>query len=453
MAYSVGYLRTTVDGVAVVLQVAVLAASDGRSTISTVVNGRKIQSIVPSSSVRSDPGEQVFVPLPPEFEASDAESRHLDSSAWEEPGPSKALESSVLDLSKLVKSLAEDVKILKRGATVPSGGGGLPSSSRDGAPRVAPRTSGLDSLLGAYAYPEAGPQTAALDADDGDSGSEDSDSPDEGGDVPEDFTLGLGLGQSGPKAAGVASGRTRKARVTVPPQTSEEAMCMIAATQAEIAKTMKKLRRGSGSSSSDSGRNKPGKFGRPKRLKRKVYRFPQKLINEWLTHVKADLRGGQAGNPWCLTAYSEKLRRSFGQNWSLVRCHHLISVVLDVMLLEKKILPGIALLITVTQAIHEAAMANGRWGLAMTYTPIPDPLAVPSFAGRPEDVDDAATYYDNLTKVTEKTRPKAQAAPRRLPASAPGAEEVEPTAEKAEGDKRKDKRRKGKGAEKGATDE
>ena len=187
------------------------------------------------------------------------------------------------------------------------------------------------------------------------------------------------------------------------PDAGLSALALISSTQADIAKGLKKISRrhhSSGSSSHSSGGR--GRFGHPRALRRRIYKRPEEYINRWLRWVREEMRGGTAGNPWSLSLYTEKIKRTFGQNTSLFRSHFLISAAMDEILLRKKLMPGLALILAGLSAMHQAAMDNGRWGTAMTLTPTPDPLGVPLFAGTPDDIDGAATYLDRMASLASK---------------------------------------------------
>jgi hypothetical protein len=171
------------------------------------------------------------------------------------------------------------------------------------------------------------------------------------------------------------------------------AIRMMAESQADLARALSHMKRkGYNSGSSSAGSRGRGKFSHPVLLRRRVNKQPEKTTNRWLAHVKEELSGGQGGNRWNLSLYNQHLRRSFGQNTPLYRTHHLLSAALDVILIEGRLLPGLAMLVQALQAIHQAGVDNGRWQKAYTFTMTPDILGVAEFAGDPRDVDTALTY-------------------------------------------------------------
>jgi len=116
-------------------------------------------------------------------------------------------------------------------------------------------------------------------------------------------------------------------------------------------------------SSSDSGSEAEGEFGAPQALLNSTLRNPEKQITEWFKHVRMVSGGTRIGHRWNHTLYSESLRKSFGQNTSLFRAHHMLSQALDVAVLEKSPVRAVCMFVQLGQAIHQAAMdgAGGGW--------------------------------------------------------------------------------------------
>ena len=314
------------------------------------------------------------------------------SSTWEDPS-SQAIGA----IGKAVGQLAARLDALETPQAA--------SSSRSRAPVArkakGAQANGLESLLGNY----PGPRVGAAD-DDGESGADsETSSGDSSSASGEDFTFGLGKPGRGTKSS---EGDSKKLKKKSKDKETAADGGDTKTIMKEFTKAMKALTKRKGDSGSSSGSSHRGKYSYPRRLRHRVYRRPERLVNAWLRHVKKDLRGGQAGNPWSLSLHAEKLRRSFGNNVGLYRCHFLLSQALDVILLEKKTLAGIALLICALQAIHQAALHNGRWGLAMELTPVPDPLATVTYAGDPEHLDEAIQFHEAVGKVNEKSGVKKE---------------------------------------------
>jgi hypothetical protein len=62
------------------------------------------------------------------------------------------------------------------------------------------------------------------------------------------------------------------------------------------------------------------------------------------------------------------------------------------------------MLVGLTQAIHQAAVDNGKWSLAAEYVIMKDPLAPVKFAGHPAHVNMIMTRADALLKLEGKMK-------------------------------------------------
>ena len=172
----------------------------------------------------------------------------------------------------------------------------------------------------------------------------------------------------------------------LPPRTSSpadasatfaEAMVNMAAIQRETLRSLERLKGGKpggdgeGSDSDEYGQE--AKFSGPRRLKRQVEHHPEQVVDRWLSHVAEQCASFRAGTNWSLSLYSEALRKSFGQNTGLLRVHHHISAILDVALLRRKPMVAFAMLVNLSQAVHQAGLDSGKWRIASTLVTSPDP--------------------------------------------------------------------------------
>jgi len=182
----------------------------------------------------------------------------------------------------------------------------------------------------------------------------------------------------------------------------------LAGIQAKQTKVLSRLQRKRGhdereedtSSSEDS---QDGRFGGRSKLRRIVMRETDRYVGDWLEHVQGEM-AADAGNPWSLALYSQKLRPSFAKNTSLYRVHHMLSEALDVALVNRKPKQCIAMCIGLSQAIHQAAVDNGRWTLADELVIMRDPLAPVEFAGIPKHLHMVMSRQEAMLKLRAKMR-------------------------------------------------
>jgi len=181
--------------------------------------------------------------------------------------------------------------------------------------------------------------------------------------------------------------------------------------QKSTSKAVKRLakKRSHGDSSDDSSSDGDhGKFSEPKRLRKEIREKPEQYIDTWSTEVATQCRAYRPGANWSFGLHSEGCRKSFGPNSGLLRVHHHLAAILDVALLERKPVVAIAMVVGLSQGVHQAAMDGGKWRLASQLIVSPDPLAPQTFAGLPSRLNRLMTYTENVEKLQTRWRGKGR---------------------------------------------
>jgi len=395
------------------------------------------------------------VPLPPNLlwrkilrEAAVGGEITLDSEEWTEDAEGAADEESDMkedrtsrelkELRHLVSSVAVSVRALEKrfdGSPSPS-----PASTALPTPLKRATSFGKSADLAAalprltavhhmFSEKKKGAPVVAPDGDGDDSDDESSsgsipeDSVRRGGTALKDFLKGqrpvpqtstrkkakdssISGAQTPEVAAWLASAPTNRDEMGL------RALVQNSAATTEILKQMSKGRHRYQDSGSSSGEEDAGltgkasssrKYGLPRRLRHRLVRHPERILDDWEDHVK-EIIGHRPGLPFNYRDYTTLLRKSFGPHTGLFRIHYFISVIMDVTVTQQKPLEGMARLVQLSKAVHQAALDGGRWALAAGLTGSADPLAVPTFSGLAEELEGLATYQEAMDKLTKSTK-------------------------------------------------
>ena len=145
-----------------------------------------------------------------------------------------------------------------------------------------------------------------------------------------------------------------------------------------------------------------------------------------------------------LEQYSMKLKPQFGKHLGLFRIHYFLSTAVNLGILSGKPIAAMALCCQLLNSIHQVALNNGGWDVAMHFIPVPDPIGPARFAGSLGELNAVASYKEALTTLKAVGNPTGRS--QSQPATSRGDEDDAEEAPQASGQARRRAKAKGKAA-------
>ena len=130
-------------------------------------------------------------------------------------------------------------------------------------------------------------------------------------------------------------------------------------------------------------------------MRRKFYNTPDLITETYMSKVLQNLGVTDARQIWHLKEFSRKLKPQFGRMNGLWRCHYAVSEALQ-MFVEGHTSHGIAMLVQVSKAMHQAGINQGSWEIGALLIPTEDPLGRVEFGGDAEEMYSIQSYRRSL---------------------------------------------------------
>jgi hypothetical protein len=135
-----------------------------------------------------------------------------------------------------------------------------------------------------------------------------------------------------------------------------------------------------------------------RKLKEQINRWPERLIVQYISDVKARL-GVEHGQMWTLLDWSKRIQ--WGKFRSFMRCHVMIGEAIR-LLDNGKPTHAMAHLCQCQKALHQASIDGGSWKNAWLLTLMPDPLAPQQFGGAEQELEVIAAYTRAISDLQTK---------------------------------------------------
>ena len=150
-----------------------------------------------------------------------------------------------------------------------------------------------------------------------------------------------------------------------------------------------------------------GKFRGLAKLRKYIQRHPERIVKRYLRDIRLEL--GVQREAWHMRHFSDLCYENFQSSLGLWRTHNYLHEILQLMLIRGRVPEGIACIVQLCKALHQAGLDGGRWKTAVHFLPFRDPLRRPTWGGTAEELSYIEGYMTANDRVQFGLRGKNQA--------------------------------------------